>query len=137
MAEVSVAARLQESGAHALELEGVARHFGALVALAGISMRIAAGERRAVHRLQRRRQDDAVQRHHRRLPADRGPHPLLRRRHHHAAGARADPARAAAHLPDLAAVRRAQRPRFRLSRLPRRFPRPLLAARGRAPTTAP
>ena len=37
-----------ESGAHALELDGVARHFGALVALAGITMRIAAGERRAV-----------------------------------------------------------------------------------------
>ena len=48
MAEVSVAARLQESGAHALELEGVARHFGALVALSGITMKIAASERRAV-----------------------------------------------------------------------------------------
>ena len=41
MAEVSVASRLQESGAHALELDNVARHFGALVALTGISMRIA------------------------------------------------------------------------------------------------
>src|ERR1043165_86697 len=40
--------RLQGTGAHALELDGVARHFGALVALTGISMRIAAGERRAV-----------------------------------------------------------------------------------------
>ncbi len=40
--------RLQSSGAYALELDGVARHFGALVALSGISMRIAAGERRAV-----------------------------------------------------------------------------------------
>ena len=45
MAEVSVASRLQESGAHALELDNVARHFGALVALTGISMRIAASER--------------------------------------------------------------------------------------------
>ena len=46
---VNVAAqRMQGTGAHALELEGVARHFGALVALSGISMRIAAGERRAV-----------------------------------------------------------------------------------------
>jgi branched-chain amino acid transport system ATP-binding protein len=34
--------------AYALELDGVARHFGALVALSGITMRIAAGERRAV-----------------------------------------------------------------------------------------
>jgi branched-chain amino acid transport system ATP-binding protein len=48
VAEVSVASRLQESGAHALELDNVARHFGALVALTGISMRIAASERRAV-----------------------------------------------------------------------------------------
>jgi branched-chain amino acid transport system ATP-binding protein len=48
VAEVSVAARLQESGAHALELEDVARHFGALVALSGISMKVAASERRAV-----------------------------------------------------------------------------------------
>ncbi|KJS14627.1 MAG: ABC transporter permease [Hoeflea sp. BRH_c9] len=42
------ASRLQGTGAHALELEGVARHFGALVALTGINMRIAPGERRAV-----------------------------------------------------------------------------------------
>ena len=48
MTEVSVATRLQESGAHALELENVARHFGALVALSGITMKIAASERRAV-----------------------------------------------------------------------------------------
>jgi len=48
VAEVSVAERLQESGAHALELDGVARHFGALVALSDISMKIAASERRAV-----------------------------------------------------------------------------------------
>jgi branched-chain amino acid transport system ATP-binding protein len=48
VADVSVAARLQESGAHALELENVARNFGALVALSGITMRIAASERRAI-----------------------------------------------------------------------------------------
>ena len=48
MTEVSVVARLQESGAHALELENVARHFGALVALSNVSMRIAASERRAL-----------------------------------------------------------------------------------------
>jgi branched-chain amino acid transport system ATP-binding protein len=46
--EVSVAARLQESGAHALELDNVARHFGALVALSDINLKIAASERRAV-----------------------------------------------------------------------------------------
>ena len=48
MAENTVASRLQGSGAYALELDGVGRHFGALVALTDITMRIAAGERRAV-----------------------------------------------------------------------------------------
>ncbi len=48
MAESAVAARLQSSSAHALELDGVGRRFGALVALAGINLRIAAGERRAI-----------------------------------------------------------------------------------------
>lgn len=42
------ASRLNGTGAHALELDDVGRHFGALVALRGINMRIAAGERRAV-----------------------------------------------------------------------------------------
>jgi branched-chain amino acid transport system ATP-binding protein len=46
--DVSVAARLQESGVVALELDNVERHFGALVALSGVSMRIAPRERRAV-----------------------------------------------------------------------------------------
>jgi branched-chain amino acid transport system ATP-binding protein len=48
VSEVSVASRLQESGAHALELDDVARHFGALVALSGITLRVAASERRAI-----------------------------------------------------------------------------------------
>ncbi len=48
MTEVSVAERLQESGAYALELDNVARHFGALVALSNVSMKIAASERRAI-----------------------------------------------------------------------------------------
>lgn len=42
------ASRLQGTGANALELAGVGRSFGALVALEGIDMAIAAGERRAV-----------------------------------------------------------------------------------------
>lgn len=41
-------ARLQGTGAFALELAAVSRHFGALVALDAVSLRIAAGERRAV-----------------------------------------------------------------------------------------
>jgi branched-chain amino acid transport system ATP-binding protein len=40
--------RLSSTGAYALELEGVGRQFGALVAMADISMKVAAGERRAV-----------------------------------------------------------------------------------------
>jgi branched-chain amino acid transport system ATP-binding protein len=43
-----VAERLSSSSAHALELEGVGRQFGALVALADINLRVAAGERRAI-----------------------------------------------------------------------------------------
>jgi branched-chain amino acid transport system ATP-binding protein len=41
-------ARLSSTGAHALELDGVTRNFGALAALADINLRVAAGERRAV-----------------------------------------------------------------------------------------
>jgi len=48
MTENLAASRLQGTGAYALELDGLARHFGALVALTDITMRIAAGERRAV-----------------------------------------------------------------------------------------
>src|SRR6202047_3479161 len=44
----NVASRLSSTGAYALELEGVGRHFGALVALADINVRVGAGERRAV-----------------------------------------------------------------------------------------
>src|ERR1700727_913746 len=48
MAANNVAARLSSTGAYALELEGVGRQFGALVALADINLRVGAGERRAV-----------------------------------------------------------------------------------------
>ena len=48
MAEPIAASRLQSSNAHALELDGVTRQFGALVAVSSVNMRIAAGERRAV-----------------------------------------------------------------------------------------
>jgi branched-chain amino acid transport system ATP-binding protein len=44
----NVASRLSSTGAFALELEGVGRHFGALVALADVNLRVGAGERRAV-----------------------------------------------------------------------------------------
>jgi len=48
MAANNIASRLSSTGAYALELEGVNRQFGALVALADINLRIGAGERRAV-----------------------------------------------------------------------------------------
>jgi branched-chain amino acid transport system ATP-binding protein len=48
MALAPAAARLSSTGSHALELEGVGRQFGALVALENVAMTVAAGERRAV-----------------------------------------------------------------------------------------
>jgi branched-chain amino acid transport system ATP-binding protein len=48
MVDRSVAERLSSNSAFALELEGVGRQFGALVALADINLRVQAGERRAI-----------------------------------------------------------------------------------------
>ena len=48
MVDSSVAERLSSNSAFALELEGVSRQFGALVALADITLKVGAGERRAV-----------------------------------------------------------------------------------------
>jgi branched-chain amino acid transport system ATP-binding protein len=48
MVHGALAPAVSGSSAYALELEGVARHFGALVALDGIDLKVAAGERRAV-----------------------------------------------------------------------------------------
>jgi branched-chain amino acid transport system ATP-binding protein len=48
MADSNVASRLSSTGAYALELDGVGRQFGALVALADVNLRVGAGERRAV-----------------------------------------------------------------------------------------
>jgi branched-chain amino acid transport system ATP-binding protein len=44
----TMAATLSDTGANALELTGVGRRFGALVALADITLKVRAGERRAV-----------------------------------------------------------------------------------------
>src|SRR5258708_16409877 len=48
MAGNKAAERLSANTSFALELEGVGRQFGALVALADVDLRVAAGERRAV-----------------------------------------------------------------------------------------
>jgi branched-chain amino acid transport system ATP-binding protein len=48
MVAQGAAERLSSNSGYALELEGVGRQFGALVALAGVNLRVGAGERRAV-----------------------------------------------------------------------------------------
>ena len=48
MAANKAAERLSSNSVHALELEGVWRSFGALVALADINLKVGAGERRAI-----------------------------------------------------------------------------------------
>src|SRR5580658_7340394 len=48
MVDLSVAERLTSNSGFALELEGVGRQFGALVALADVNLRVGAGERRAI-----------------------------------------------------------------------------------------
>jgi branched-chain amino acid transport system ATP-binding protein len=48
MVDSSVAERLSSNSAFALELEGVSRQFGALVALADVTLKVGAGERRAI-----------------------------------------------------------------------------------------
>ncbi|MBV8442340.1 MAG: ABC transporter ATP-binding protein [Hyphomicrobiales bacterium] len=48
MVDRSVADRLSSNSAFALELEGVGRQFGALVALVDVTLRVGAGEHRAV-----------------------------------------------------------------------------------------
>jgi branched-chain amino acid transport system ATP-binding protein len=48
MVDSSVAERLSSNSAFALELDGVSRQFGALVALADVTLKVGAGERRAV-----------------------------------------------------------------------------------------
>ena len=106
-------------------LAGVTRAFGALRAVDDVSFSVAAGEKCADPRLQRRRQDDALQRHHRRLPAHRRADPFLRRGHHRAAAARAHPQGPAAHLPVLAAVSRPHGARQPVPRGARRRQRPL------------
>ena len=45
MAANNVASRLSSTSAYALELEGVGRQFGALIALADINLQEGAGER--------------------------------------------------------------------------------------------
>ena len=106
----SVAQRLSAVGTgNALELRGVTR----LVRRARGADRHhadgAPGRAARGARLQRRRQDDAVQLHHRRFSADLRHHPLLRRGRDRFPALRAHPPRPAPHLSDLGAVSAASR----------------------------
>ena len=122
-------------GAHALELEGVGRQFGALVALADINLRVGAGERRAVLGSNGAGKTTLFNAVTGDFPADVRTHPLLRRRCDDFSGARTDSARAAPDLSDQPALRRPDRDRQHLCRVPRRFARPTLAAAAAPGTT--
>ena len=86
-------------------------------------------------RLERRRQDDAIQRGHRRFSSIVRAHPLLRRGCDALPRPRANSPRTAPHLSDQPAVRRPDSHRQHLRRLPRRFPRPAFACCVRARPT--
>ena len=109
---------------------GVGRRFGALAALADITMRSRAGERRAVlgsngagkTTLFNTITGDFA-------PSSR-PIRFFGEDITRFPDPRAHPPRPAAHLPDLAALRRPQRDRLRLPRLPRRLAPALLASSG-------
>ena len=144
-AETSAAASGRKSVARA---SAELRRLCARARRRGAAFRRAGGARRHQHedrgrrtargpRLERRRQDDAVQRHHRRFPADRR-------------AASASSARTSPTLPPHERIRRGlrrtyqisqlfgglERPRHRLPRLPRRLARPLLAAAAARATTS-
>ena len=72
--------------------------------------------RHRAHRPERRRQDDAVQRHLRAAAADAGSRAHRRRRRHEARAVQAGPARAGPHVPAARAVRAPHRPRERPAR---------------------
>ena len=60
-----------DSAGPTLRLRGVGRRFGGLHAVRDVDLDVAHGERRAILGPERRREDDAVQRHRRRLPGRR------------------------------------------------------------------
>ena len=122
-----VRSSLGEAGAYALELAGVGRRFGALAALADVTMSVRAGERRAVLGSNGAGKTTLFNTITGDIPPSSGHHPLLRRGHHPLAALRAHPAGLAAHLPGLAALRGLERPRLDLPRLPRRVAEPLFA----------
>ena len=104
------------------------KRFGGVHALHDVSLSVEAGGNGRTHGRQRRRQDDAVQPHRRARAPDRRRHPLPRRVDRWPAPGPDLPARHRPHVPDRAAVLRADRARQRGDRGPvRRRP-------GREPT---
>ena len=87
MATNDVVSRLSSAGAHALELDGVGRQFGALVALADINLRVGAGERRAVLGSNGAGKTTLFNAVTGDFPPTSGTHPLLRRGRHRLSGA--------------------------------------------------
>ena len=65
-----------------LEVRGVTKHFGSLVAVDGVSLNVEQGRAARHHRPERRRQDDVLQHDHGLLPAHRGRDRVRRRDHH-------------------------------------------------------
>ena len=125
----AVAERLSAAGAaNALELRGVTRMFGALAALTDVTLSVRPGERRAVLGSNGAGKTTLFNCITGDFPPTSGTIRFFGEDVTDFPAARAHPPRPAAHLPDLAAVRRPLRPRQRLSRLPRRLARPLLAA---------
>ncbi len=123
----SVAERLSSAGtANALELRGVTKLFGALAALTDITLSIRPGERRAVLGSNGAGKTTLFNCITGDFLPTIGHHPPVRRGRDALSGPRAHPARAAPHLPDLAAVHRPVGARQRLSGLLRRVAQPLL-----------
>ena len=128
----SIAQRLSAAGAgNALELRGVSRLFGALVALDDVTMSVRPGERRAVLGSNGAGKTTLFNAVTGDFPPQLRGDPFLRGGRDLVPAARADPPGPAAHLPDLVAVPRSDGARQRLPRLPRGLARALLAAASR------
>ena len=87
-----------------LELEGVSKAFGGLRVIDGLDLVVERAGGRERHRPERRRQDDALQPHHRSLPAGRRRDPPRRAQPRRHAAAQDHAARNRAHVPDAAAL---------------------------------
>ena len=133
MVDRNVAERLSSNSAFALELEGVGRQFGALVALADINLRVQAGERRAILGSNGAGKTTLFNAVTGDFPPTTGRIRFFSEDVTAFPCLRADPPGSAPHLSDQSVVRGPYRHRQHLCRLPGRVPRPPVApAAGRA-----